>query len=115
MQNDLLCVDQGTGGISVHWNQIALAALPEDADVAETAQLFAILNSALFDGRIAYFTVKYRDLTWRPITAIRCLHVAYELICECMVKLLVFLLACLVEVHSTIVSTLQILASVIQK
>jgi len=61
----------GTGGISVHWNQIALAALPEDTDLVETARLFAMLNTALFDGRIAYSTTKYRDLTWRPITAIR--------------------------------------------
>jgi hypothetical protein len=61
----------GTGGISVHWNQIALAALPEDSDVLDTARLFAMLNTALSDGRIVYFTIKYRDLTWRPITAIR--------------------------------------------
>lgn len=55
----------------MHWNQIALASLPEDVTVLDTAMLFATLNAALWDGRIAYFTVKYRDLTWRPITAIR--------------------------------------------
>jgi len=61
----------GTGGISVHWNQIALAALPATTNLLDTARLFAMLNTALFDGRIVYFTMKYRDLTWRPITAIR--------------------------------------------
>ena len=61
----------GTGGISVHWNQIALTTLPVGTSLADTAELFAILNVALADARITYFTIKYRDLTWRPITAIR--------------------------------------------
>ncbi len=61
----------GTGGISVHWNQIALNALPDGTSLQETAALFAMLNVALADARITYFTIKYRDLTWRPVTALR--------------------------------------------
>ena len=66
----LICAT-GTGGISVHWNQIALTTLPVGTSLADTAELFAMLNVALADARITYFTIKYRDLTWRPITALR--------------------------------------------
>lgn len=66
----LVCAT-GTGGISVHWNQIALNTLQPGISLADTAELFAILNCALSDARITYFTIKYRQLTWRPITAIR--------------------------------------------
>lgn len=68
--------DESTGneGITAHYNNVALASLPANTSLYDTAHFFAIFNVAQFDGRIAYFTMKYDNLFWRPITA------AYQLI-----------------------------------
>lgn len=68
--------DESTGneGITAHYNNVALASLPANTSLYDTAHFFAIFNAAQFDGRIAYFTMKYDNLFWRPITA------AYQLI-----------------------------------
>lgn len=69
------CVlNAGTEGITAHYNNVALASLPANTSVFDTAHFFALFNVAQFDGRIAYFTMKYNNLFWRPITA------AYQLI-----------------------------------
>lgn len=60
----------GTQGLTAHYNSVALASLPANTSVFDTAHFFALFNVAQFDGRIAYFTMKYDNLFWRPITAI---------------------------------------------
>ena len=64
----------GNEGITAHYNNVALASLPANTSIFDTAHFFALFNVAQFDGRIAYFTMKYNNLFWRPITA------AYQLI-----------------------------------
>jgi hypothetical protein len=64
----------GNEGITAHYNNVALASLPANTSLYDTAHFFAIFDTAQFDGRIAYFTMKYDNLFWRPITA------AYQLI-----------------------------------
>ena len=59
----------GTEGITAHYNNVALASLPANTSLFDTAHFFALFNVAQFDGRIAYFTMKYDNLFWRPITA----------------------------------------------
>ena len=59
----------GNEGITGHYNRVALASLPANTSVFDTAHFFALFNVAQFDGRIAYFTMKYNNLYWRPITA----------------------------------------------
>lgn len=66
----------GNEGITAHYNNVALASLPANTSIFDTAHFFALFNVAQFDGRIAYFTMKYNNLFWRPITA------AYQLISQ---------------------------------
>jgi membrane-associated phospholipid phosphatase len=60
------------GPIWVTWNEIAEnSALAHHADLARTAQLFALLNLSFADTTIAFYDAKYQYLVWRPITGIR--------------------------------------------
>src|SRR5713101_3770263 len=60
------------GPIWVTWNEIAeTSAVTHHADLARTAQLFALLNLSFADTTIAFYDAKYHYLVWRPITAIR--------------------------------------------
>jgi len=60
------------GPIWVTWNEIAeTSAITHHADLARTAQLFALLNLSFADTTIAFYDAKYHYLVWRPITAIR--------------------------------------------
>ncbi len=60
------------GPIWVTWNEIAeKSAVTHHADLARTAQLFALLNLSFADTTIAFYEAKYHYLVWRPITAIR--------------------------------------------
>ncbi len=55
----------------LQWNRIARSVSAERGlDPWESARLFALLNTALADGYIASWDVKYDDLFWRPVTAI---------------------------------------------
>ncbi len=55
----------------LQWNRIARSvAVQRELDPWESARLFALLNTALADGYIASWAVKYDDLFWRPVTAI---------------------------------------------
>lgn len=59
-------------GTLVLWNLIAQqVASSEELPLAETARLFALLNTALADAVIAAWDDKYRFNLWRPVTAIR--------------------------------------------
>ena len=59
------------GPIWVTWNEIAeTSAITHHADLARTAQLFALLNLSFADTTIAFYDAKYHYLVWRPITAI---------------------------------------------
>ena len=60
------------GPIWVTWNEIAeKSALAHHANLARTAQLFALLNLSFADTTIAFYDAKYHYLVWRPITGIR--------------------------------------------
>lgn len=55
----------------LQWNRIARSvAVQRELDPWESARLFALLNTALADGYIASWAVKYDDPFWRPVTAI---------------------------------------------
>jgi MYXO-CTERM domain-containing protein len=55
----------------VPFNAIARTlSLREQLSVDDNARLFALLNLALADSRIAVWRAKYQYLAWRPITAI---------------------------------------------
>jgi hypothetical protein len=47
-----------------------IAALSRGSSLADNAKLFALLDNALADARIAAFTSKYEQKFWRPITAL---------------------------------------------
>lgn len=54
------------------WNQIAQnTALARQANLEQTATVFAKLDLALADTTIALYDAKYHDQVWRPVTAIR--------------------------------------------
>ena len=61
-----------TSAVVGHWNRIAQTVLPVNYSTAKTALLFAQLNTATWDASIAAYTQKYRELYWRPVTAIGC-------------------------------------------
>jgi hypothetical protein len=44
---------------------------PRSLDPWATARLFGLLNLAMADGYVASFDLKYRELFWRPVTAIQ--------------------------------------------
>lgn len=55
----------------LQWNRIARSvAVERELDRWESARLFALLNTALADGYVASWAVKYDDPFWRPVTAI---------------------------------------------
>ncbi len=54
------------------WNRVARQlAASRRLDGWQQARLLGQLNMALADGYVATFTTKYRELFWRPVTAIR--------------------------------------------
>lgn len=57
--------------IECHWNRIARNFVKPDANLLETARLFALLNIAAADAGIFSIDAKYAYNSWRPITAIR--------------------------------------------
>lgn len=66
--------DLGSATPPGHWNEIAQTIVRNegiDADVYETARLFALLNIAGADSGITAWETKYYYSTWRPETAIR--------------------------------------------
>ncbi|GAB4815934.1 hypothetical protein N2152v2_002980 [Parachlorella kessleri] len=60
-----------TSSVSGLFNTIAQTLLPANTSLYDTALLFARLNVAGFDGVSGAWRVKYRALSWRPVTAIR--------------------------------------------
>jgi hypothetical protein len=54
------------------WNRLARSlATQQHLDLWESARLFGLVDAAMADGYIASFAVKYHDLFWRPVTAVR--------------------------------------------
>jgi PAP2 superfamily len=54
------------------WNRIGRQlAVSKGIDGWQQARLFGQLNMALADGYVATFSTKYRELYWRPVTAIQ--------------------------------------------
>jgi hypothetical protein len=65
-------VARGLGDPPRLFNQIArVIAEQEHNTVADNARMFALINVAMADAGIACWGVKYRDIFWRPIVAIR--------------------------------------------
>jgi hypothetical protein len=65
-------VARGLGDPPRLFNQIArVVAVQEGNSVGENARLFALLNVAMADAGIQCWGIKYRDIFWRPIVAIR--------------------------------------------
>jgi hypothetical protein len=65
-------VSRGLGDPPRLYNQIArVIAQQEGNTVGQNAQLFALINIAMADAGICCWGVKYRDVFWRPILAIR--------------------------------------------
>ena len=61
------------GSSPYQWNAIArtVAGQSRQMDLWDNARLFGLLNMAIADGYISSFQVKYDELFWRPVTAIR--------------------------------------------
>jgi hypothetical protein len=60
------------GNTPLYWNRIASQiAATRSLSLEENAHLMALLNVSMADAAIACWDVKYRYVTWRPITAIR--------------------------------------------
>jgi len=51
-------------------NELLRSLVHPRASLVDNARAFALLNCALFDARIIFFTVKYNHQLWRPIQAI---------------------------------------------
>ncbi|KAG2485151.1 hypothetical protein HYH03_016137 [Edaphochlamys debaryana] len=64
----------GTGTIAGVWLNISISVIPEDTPLIHQARFFKLLGSSFWDAAIACWRVKYRELFWRPITAIRTPH-----------------------------------------
>lgn len=65
-------VARGLGDPPRLYNQIArVIALQEHNTVGENARMFALINIGMADAGIQCWGVKYRDICWRPIVAIR--------------------------------------------
>jgi hypothetical protein len=65
-------VARGLGDPPRLYNQIArVIATQEGNSVAENARMFALINIAMADAGIVGWGVKYRDIFWRPVVAIR--------------------------------------------
>jgi hypothetical protein len=65
-------VARGLGDPPRLFNQIArVVAQQERNTVGENARMFALMNIAMADAGIQCWGVKYRDIFWRPIVAIR--------------------------------------------
>ena len=63
--------------------------LPSNVTLLDTAELFAKLQLAFYDGNIQGWFIKYTTLFWRPVTAIRCVLLnalsagLFMLLCGC--------------------------------
>jgi hypothetical protein len=65
-------VARGLGDPPRLYNQIArVIAAQENNSVGDNARMFALINIAMADAGIQCWGVKYRDIFWRPIVAIR--------------------------------------------
>jgi hypothetical protein len=65
-------VARGLGDPPRLYNQIArVIAEQEGNTVAQNARMFTLINIALADAGIVGWGVKYRDIFWRPVVAIR--------------------------------------------
>jgi hypothetical protein len=65
-------VARGLGDPPRLFNQIArVIATQENNSVGENARMFALINIAMADAGIQCWGIKYRDVFWRPIIAIR--------------------------------------------
>jgi hypothetical protein len=65
-------VARGLGDPPRLYNQIArVIAAQEGNTVGQNARMFALINLAMADAGIQCWGVKYRDILWRPIVAIR--------------------------------------------
>jgi hypothetical protein len=65
-------VARGLGDPPRLYNQVArVIAQQENNTVGQNARMFALINVAMADAGIVGWGVKYRDIFWRPVVAIR--------------------------------------------
>jgi hypothetical protein len=65
-------VARGLGDPPRLYNQIArVVAAQENNTVGQNARMFALINIGMADAGICCWGIKYRDIFWRPIVAIR--------------------------------------------
>ena len=62
----------GAAPVQNVWNQVAqMAGLSFDNSLEQNARMFALLETSLADGVIAFYDAKYTYHRWRPVTAVR--------------------------------------------
>ncbi|EFJ42821.1 hypothetical protein VOLCADRAFT_107068 [Volvox carteri f. nagariensis] len=64
----------GTGTIAGVWLNISISVIPAETPLVQQARFFKILTTSFWDAAVACWRTKYRELFWRPITAIRTPH-----------------------------------------
>ena len=64
------CHAADTSAINGHWLTISYSVLPANLSLYDSAKVFAGTTCSMFDASIVTWIVKYRELFWRPITAI---------------------------------------------
>eukprot|EP00198_Chlamydomonas_reinhardtii_P014094 XP_001703431.1 haloperoxidase-like protein [Chlamydomonas reinhardtii] len=64
----------GTATVAGLYVNISIAVIPDSTPLIHQARFFKLLGSSFFDAAVACFRIKYRELFWRPITAIRTTH-----------------------------------------
>ncbi|KAG2442680.1 hypothetical protein HXX76_002763 [Chlamydomonas incerta] len=64
----------GTGTIAGMLLNASIAVIPEGTSLIHQARYFKLLGSSFWDAGVSCWRVKFRELFWRPITAIRTAH-----------------------------------------
>ncbi|EFJ52794.1 hypothetical protein VOLCADRAFT_127323 [Volvox carteri f. nagariensis] len=64
----------GTSTLAGFWINVALDALPESTPLVVQARFLKLLTTSFWDTAVACWRVKYRELFWRPVTAIQTDH-----------------------------------------
>ncbi|KAG2450182.1 hypothetical protein HYH02_000284 [Chlamydomonas schloesseri] len=64
----------GTGTVAGLFLNATIDVIPTSTPLIHQARFFKLLASSFFDAAVATWRVKYRELFWRPITAIRTAH-----------------------------------------
>ncbi|GLC61374.1 hypothetical protein PLESTB_001749300 [Pleodorina starrii] len=64
----------GTSTLAGFWVSAAIALLPESTPLLVQARFLKLLTTSFWDTSVACWRIKFRELFWRPITAISTAH-----------------------------------------